>query len=212
MKVLFELSFLGMKPEKIKQTFKILYCLTFCAIWTSGLHSSNAFFCNQDLKYLEAPSCHRSKSFRGSQWLSWLSLWVLILARVVISGAWDGALHWALCWVWSLLGILSLFLCVPPPHPPPPKKTHTKKELFHWQVNTWAVESVSVLSFVSCGWSGVGAYGGDWKSGNERNLPVSLSSETPQWGICEVRGGQELVVGNRPVIDLNHLVVCFPTT
>ena len=43
-------------------------------------------------------------------WLSWLSVWLLISAQVMISWSWDQAPHWVLCWLWSLLGILSLSL------------------------------------------------------------------------------------------------------
>lgn len=38
-------------------------------------------------------------------WCSWLSFRFLILANVIISGWWDPAPHWALCWVWSLLRV-----------------------------------------------------------------------------------------------------------
>ena len=41
-------------------------------------------------------------------WLSWLSVRVLILARVMIPGLWDWALSGTPRWVWSLLRILSL--------------------------------------------------------------------------------------------------------
>lgn len=37
------------------------------------------------------------------EWLNWLSAWLLIFAQVIISGFWDWALHWVLCWVGSLL-------------------------------------------------------------------------------------------------------------
>ena len=41
-------------------------------------------------------------------WLSQLSIALLFLAQVMISGSWDGAPCWALCWAWSLFRILSL--------------------------------------------------------------------------------------------------------
>ena len=52
----------------------------------------------------------------GGTWgLHWLSIPVLISAQVMISGLWDGALHQALPWAWSLLQTLSLPLPLPPP-------------------------------------------------------------------------------------------------
>ena len=50
-------------------------------------------------------------------WLSWLSIWLLVLAQVIISGFWDQALHWALHWVCGLLKILFLPLFLPLPCP-----------------------------------------------------------------------------------------------
>ena len=55
-------------------------------------------------------------------WLSWLNVWLLILAQVMISGLWDGALspasHWASCWTLSKKHgaclIFSLSLPLPP--------------------------------------------------------------------------------------------------
>ena len=44
--------------------------------------------------------------------MTWMSVWLLILAQYVISGSWDWALHRAPCSVGSLLGIL--FLPLPP--------------------------------------------------------------------------------------------------
>ena len=41
-------------------------------------------------------------------WLNWLRVPLLISAQVVILQSWDRAPCWALCWAWSLLGILSL--------------------------------------------------------------------------------------------------------
>ena len=49
-------------------------------------------------------------------WLSWLSVRHLILAQVRISQSWDQALHQALCWAWSLLGMCSLSLSLSPAH------------------------------------------------------------------------------------------------
>ena len=46
-------------------------------------------------------------------WLSQLGVLLLISARVMISGLWDRAPCWALCWTWSLLMIPSL--CSSPP-------------------------------------------------------------------------------------------------
>lgn len=43
-------------------------------------------------------------------WLSLLSIWLLILAQVMILESWDRAPHQALHRVWSLLKILSLLL------------------------------------------------------------------------------------------------------
>ena len=45
-------------------------------------------------------------------WLSWLSVWLLILAPVMIPGLWDWAPCWAQRWAWSLLKILSLPVCL----------------------------------------------------------------------------------------------------
>ena len=50
-------------------------------------------------------------------WHSQLSIKLLISAQVMISGSWDQDLCWTLCWVWSLLGILSLPLPLPLPSP-----------------------------------------------------------------------------------------------
>ena len=44
-------------------------------------------------------------------WLSWLNVWLLILAQVMISQTWDQAPRWALHCVWTLIKILS-----PSPH------------------------------------------------------------------------------------------------
>lgn len=48
----------------------------------------------------------------------------------------------------------------------------------------------------------------------EESTSNSLSSEDPlntlHCGICEVRSGGELIVANKPVIDLNHFVVWNP--
>ena len=49
-------------------------------------------------------------------WLSWLSVLLLILAQIMISGRCDGAPHWATSWEGNLLKIPSL------PLPPLPIK------------------------------------------------------------------------------------------
>ena len=41
------------------------------------------------------------------EWFSQLGIWLLILAQVMISWLWDRVPSWAVCWAWSLLGILS---------------------------------------------------------------------------------------------------------
>ena len=46
--------------------------------------------------------------YRARGWLSWFSIQLLILAQVVISGLWDGALCQVLCSAGSRLDILSL--------------------------------------------------------------------------------------------------------
>ena len=51
--------------------------------------------------------------FWGAWVAHWLSFQLLISAQVMISGLWAQALHWAPCWAWRLLKILS-------PSPPPP--------------------------------------------------------------------------------------------
>ena len=43
------------------------------------------------------------------------SVWLLILARVMILGPWDQAPRQAQCWVWILLKFLSLSSCSSPP-------------------------------------------------------------------------------------------------
>ena len=48
-------------------------------------------------------------------WLSWLSVWLLVLAQVMILGLWDGAPCRAPLSEGSLLEILSLHLSLPPP-------------------------------------------------------------------------------------------------
>ena len=54
----------------------------------------------------------------GYGWLSQLSVWFLVSAQIRIPGLGDWAPHWALCWVWGLLKILSLFLSLSPSLPP----------------------------------------------------------------------------------------------
>ena len=44
----------------------------------------------------------------ASCWLSWLSIQLLVSPQVMTSWVWDGAPRRVLCWVWSLLKILSL--------------------------------------------------------------------------------------------------------
>ena len=45
----------------------------------------------------------------ASEWLSWLSVLLLISVQVMVSQLWDQALHWApMLRAQSLLGILSL--------------------------------------------------------------------------------------------------------
>ena len=63
---------------------------------------------------IQAPQCaHILKVTVGPPgWLSELSLWLLILAQVMISGSWDPALHRALCSAGSLLPPLSLSACL----------------------------------------------------------------------------------------------------
>ena len=61
-------------------------------------------------------------------WLRWLSIQLLILALVVISGLWDQAPHGALCQAWSLLKSLSLSLSFAPP---PSKKICCISRKFH---------------------------------------------------------------------------------
>ena len=51
---------------------------------------------------------------RGPWVTQLVKLWLLILAPAMISQLWDRAPYWARCWVWSLLGILSPSLSVPP--------------------------------------------------------------------------------------------------
>ena len=50
-------------------------------------------------------------------YLSWLSIWLFILAQIRLSGFWHRTLRCALCSVWSLLEMLSfsLLLCPSPP-------------------------------------------------------------------------------------------------
>ena len=49
--------------------------------------------------------------YRAPGWLSQLSVQLLILAHVLMSQLWDGALSWVPAWAGSLLTILSLSLC-----------------------------------------------------------------------------------------------------
>jgi len=49
-------------------------------------------------------------------WLSWLSVRLLILVQVVISGSWDQAPHWVLC----SMGVCLRFCLSPSPSAPPP--------------------------------------------------------------------------------------------
>ena len=58
----------------------------------------------------------KTTNWGTSGWLSQLGIWLWISAQVVILGTWDWAPHGALCWVWSLLRVLSL---TPSPSVPP---------------------------------------------------------------------------------------------
>ena len=53
---------------------------------------------------------------RGAEWLSWLSVQLLISAQVMISGWWYQATHQPLCSAGNLLNTLSPILSVPPLH------------------------------------------------------------------------------------------------
>lgn len=54
-------------------------------------------------------------TIRVLEWLSQLSVGLLLLAQVKIPGSWDRALSQALCWAWSLLEMLSFSPSVSPP-------------------------------------------------------------------------------------------------
>ena len=67
-----------------------------------------------DVTSLHPYTCHLcthliKNTFLGAPgWFSWLSIWLLILAQVMIPGSWDRAQRQALRWVWNLLSLLLL--------------------------------------------------------------------------------------------------------
>ena len=69
--------------------------------------------------------CLKSSMSRSTWGFSQLSVWLLILAQVMISELWDQVPHWAPHWMWNLLKILSL--C------PLPPKCFLKKEKVPWR-------------------------------------------------------------------------------
>ena len=60
------------------------------------------------------PPCHKDNQPGAPGWLSWLSVWLLILAQDMIPGSWDRALRQAPRWEYSLLKTLSLSLSLCP--------------------------------------------------------------------------------------------------
>ena len=82
---------------------------------------------------------HCLKKRKGAPgWLSQLSIWLLILTQVIISGLWDQPPCWAPTWVGSLLEILS--------HPLPPTSSHIlslwgkkkkRKKGHFWGITLW---------------------------------------------------------------------------
>ena len=61
-------------------------------------------FSNLNIEYIllwlwvKSNGKYRAKGFGAPGWLSHLSTWFLISAQVMISGLWDQAPLWALCW------------------------------------------------------------------------------------------------------------------
>lgn len=95
---------------------KITYIIT---RWTSNARIENSFIFVKILQF-DTPG-----------WLRQVSLRLLILAQVMISGSWDGAPHQAPRWAWSLLGILSFSLSLSLPlclHPFPHSCSVSKKK------------------------------------------------------------------------------------
>jgi len=76
-------------------------------------------------------------------WLSWLGVWLLISAWVMISGSWDQALPRAPCWARSLLEILSFS-----PSPPHLKKKKISGLLGYFPYCVTLVFSMSSTVFI----------------------------------------------------------------
>ena len=80
---------MGLKRSQADNLLKVI-------IWGSIAKNMVKHISLKKKKYIGVPG-----------WLSQLSIWLLILAQVMISESWDWALSQTLCSAWSLLEILS---------------------------------------------------------------------------------------------------------